>query len=244
MKSGKIIGLLFLAGAFGVLVPYTLLTIIFQYPDVLRLDAAVILTRFHDGGQKLVLTWFLFAIGGLPLFPAYILLGKTLERNSLASVATTIGITGLVVQVIGLLRWTFVIPVISQTYATAVDEVTKAAAVMSFKTIHQFAGVLLGEHLGQLFTVTWTILMSVSLYRTGLISKWTAWFGYGSAFIYLMAQAELLATVMPGIPVWEMAGFIGSTLWLVWLVVVAITFIRSKRETSANYIDKIERALA
>jgi len=33
-------------------------------------------------------------------------------------------------------------------------------------------------------------------------------------FISLLAQAELLATVMLQFPVWYLAGFIGSTLWL------------------------------
>jgi len=44
--------------------------------------------------------------------------------------------------------------------------------------------------------------------------------------IYLLAQAELFATVIPGFPVWDMAGFIGSTLWLMWLIIIGILFFR------------------
>lgn len=46
MKKEKTTGWLLIAGAVGVLIPYTMLTIIFQYPDILREDTASILTKF------------------------------------------------------------------------------------------------------------------------------------------------------------------------------------------------------
>jgi len=229
MKKEKTIGWLLIAGAVGVLIPYTLLTIIFEYPDILRQQTGVILTKFHEGGNRLIWTWFAFALAGLPLVPAYIRLGQKLEnKSSLVRIATKIGVIGLIVQMIGLLRWTFVVPVLSNSFISATDEGTKAAAIMAFKTIHQFAGVLLGEHLGQLFTITWTVLMSAAFIKLNLFPKWVSILGFVSSFIYLLAQAELLATVMPGLPVWDLAGFIGSTLWLVWLVIVGIKFIKTK----------------
>ena len=36
------------------------------------------------------------------------------------------------------------------------------------------------------------------------------------------------ATVMPGFPVWDMAGFLGSTLWLLWLILVGVRFLKMK----------------
>lgn len=229
MKIEKTIGWLLIAGALGVLIPYTLLTMSFDYPDILRQDTATVLTRFHEGGNSLIWTWFAFAILGLPLIPAYILIGKKLEdKTPLIRIATTIGLIGLVVQMIGLLRWTFVVPVLANSFVTATDEATKAAAIVSFKTIHQYGGVVLGEHLGQLFTIIWTVLLSISFSRLKIFPQWLNWLGYISSFIYLLAQAELFATVMPGFPVWDMAGFIGSTLWLIWLIITGIMFIRSK----------------
>lgn len=227
MKQEKIIGSLILIGAIGVFIPYTILTIIFEYPDILRQDTATILTKFPQGGIKLIMTWFLFAIAGLPLLPAYIQIGKKLEnKSSLVRMATTIGVIGLIVQMVGLLRWTFVVPVLADSFVNATDEATKAAAIMSFKTVHQFAGVLLGEHLGQLFTITWTVLIAVSFAKLKLVPKWISWLGYISSFIYILAQTELLATVIPGVPVWDLAGFIGSTLWLIWLIIIGIRFFK------------------
>ena len=223
MKTHKTIGGLFIAGAIALFIPYTMLSIIFEYPDILRQDTAIILTKFHEGGSRLIWTWFAFAITGIPLLPAYILLGQKLESQApLMRTATTIGVIGLVVQMVGLLRWTFVVPVLADTFTSATDEPTKAAAMMAFKTIHQFGGVILGEYLGQLFTIAWTVMVTLSFVKLKLFPKWVNGLGLVSSLIYLLAQAELFATVMPGFPVWEMAGFIGSTLWLVWLVVLGI----------------------
>ncbi len=228
-STTKKIGVLLITGAIALLVPYTVLTIIFDYPAILRQDTATILTRFHEGGNRLIWTWFAFAVTGLPLIPAYILIGQLLEKKStLVRTATTIGVIGLVVQMVGLLRWTFVVPVLSDTFVNATDPATKAAAIVAFKAIHQFAGVILGEHLGQLFTIAWTILLTISFARLKLFPKWVNMLGFGSAGIYLLAQAELFATVIPGFPVWGMAGFIGSTLWLVWLIIVGSRFIKAK----------------
>jgi len=231
MKNNyKTIGVLLVAGAIALLIPYTLLTIIFEYPVILRQETGTILTKFHEGGNRLIWTWFAFAITGIPLIPAYLLLGQELEsRGPLVRMATTIGVIGLVVQMIGLLRWTFVVPMLANSYVESADTAIKAAAVMAFKTIHQFAGVILGEHLGQLFTIAWTILMTITFSRLKRLPHWVNWLGAVSAGIYLLAQAELFATVMPGFPVWEPAGFLGSTLWLIWLVIIGIYFIKTAK---------------
>lgn len=229
MKTYKVIGGLMITGAIALFIPYNMLIAMFEYPDILRQSTAAILTKFHEGGETLIWTWFAFAVTGLPLLPAYIMLGQKLERQtSIARMATTLGVVGLIVQMIGLLRWTFVVPVLADSFVHATDEPTREAAIMAFKTIHQFGGVILGEHLGQLFTIAWTVMISYALLRTKMISTWAAYVGYAASAIYLAAQLELFATVMPSVPAWDMAGFIGSTLWLVWLVIVGIVFVRLK----------------
>jgi hypothetical protein len=227
MKTNKLIGSLLIVGAIALFIPYNILIVTFDYPDVLRLDTAIILNRFHEGGNKLIWTWFAFAITGIPLIPAYMLIGQKLEgKNPIARMATTIGLIGLIVQMIGLLRWTFVVPVLADTFANATDEPTKAAAIVAFKTVHQFAGVILGEHLGQLFTITWTVMISIALQQVKVIPKWVSYFAYVASGIYLLAQAELFATVIPSFPVWNLAGFVGSTLWLIWLIILGIYYLR------------------
>ena len=128
MRTERTIGLLLILGAIGVFIPYTILTIIFDYPDILRQDAGIILSKFHEGGSSLILTWFLFALLGLPFIPAYTLIGQKLE-NKLTFIkwTTTIGIISVIVQMIGLLRWTFVVPVLANNFVTSVSEAAKEA---------------------------------------------------------------------------------------------------------------------
>ncbi|MDX2305257.1 MAG: DUF4386 domain-containing protein [Microscillaceae bacterium] len=225
-KIEKTIGLLFIIGGILLFIPYTMLTMSFDYPDILREETGKVLTQFKQGGNSLLWTWFAFAMVGLPLLPAYILIGQKLE-NKFAFVrwVTTLGVLGLVVQMIGLLRWTFVVPILANNYASG-NEMIKEASIVAFQVIHQYGGVILGEHLGQLFTIIWTVMIAYTLHQSGLIPKWLAWLGYIASLIYFLAQAELFATVMPDFPVWDLAGFLGSTLWLLWLIMVGFRFLK------------------
>ena len=229
MKKEKTIGILLILGAIGVFIPYTILTIIFEYPQILRQEPAIILAKFHAGGPSLILTWWAFAILSLPLLIAYILIGQVLEtKTGYIKWVTTMGVISGIVQIIGLLRWVFVVPVIANSYLNSVEPSSQAAAIMAFKTVHQFGGVLLGEHLGQLFTIVWTLMISFTIIKLRLFSSLIGWLGILSSLIYFFAQAELFATVIPGFPVWQIAGFLGSTLWLIWLLILGIGFLTKK----------------
>ncbi len=227
MKREKTIGWLLIAGAVGVFIPYTILNMTFDYPDILRQDPGIVLTKFHAGGTSLILTWWAFAILGLPLLIGYMLVGQKFDgRLGFIKWVTTLGIISGIAQIIGLLRWVFVIPVIANSYVMANDEAAKAAAKINFQTVHQFGGVLLGEHIGQLFTVIWTVMISYAFIKLSVFPKWVSWLGIIASIIYFSAQGDLFATVIPGFPVIEMAGLIGSTLWLIWLIITGIFFIR------------------
>jgi hypothetical protein len=231
MSSYKTIGWMLITGAVSVIVPYTLLTINFDNPEILRENPGIILTEFHHGGSKLIFTWWCFAISAIPLLIAFVKIGSLPQTNTVKW-ATTIGVVSLVVQMIGLLRWVFVIPVLAENFVNADNEITRSTVSSAFILIHQFGGVLLGEHIGQLFTIIWTVMISISFLKTGLFARWKLWFGIGSALIYLSAQAELFNTVIPGIPVWEEAGFIGSTLWLIWLLLIGFSFVSTQERST------------
>lgn len=228
MTTEKKIGALLIIGALGVLIPYTSLTIIFDYPNILRQETGLILTKFHEGGVSLILNWWAFAILGLPLLIAYILIGQKLEQKvSFVRWATTLGIVGLVVQMIVLLRWTFVVPLLANNFVNG-NETIKEVSKIGFQIIHPYGGVILGEHIGQLFTITWTIMISLAFAKLKLFPKWIIWLGYVSSVIYFLAQTELFATVIPNFPEVGFAGFLGSTLWIIWLIVIGIRMFKVK----------------
>ena len=101
-SNNTTIGTFLITGAIALLIPYTMLTINFEYPGILRQDTGTILISFYRGGNALLWTWFAFAITGLPLIPAYIMIGQQFEnRAPLVRMATTIGVIGLIVQRFG-----------------------------------------------------------------------------------------------------------------------------------------------
>lgn len=73
-------------------------------------------------------------------------------------------------------------------------------------------------------------MMTISFDKLKLMPKWVNWLSITSAIIYMLAQAELFATVIKDFPVWDMAGFIGSTLWLIWLIIVGFMFIKRRNQ--------------
>ncbi|MCM4153963.1 DUF4386 domain-containing protein [Arenibacter sp. N53] len=228
MKTEKTIGILLIVGVIGIFVPYTILTMIFEYPTILRQDTGTILVKFYNGGNTLIWTWWAFAILGLPILEACILIGQKLESKFyFVRWATILGVIGLMVQVLGLLRWTFVVPVLAKDFVLG-NEMTKEAVTVAFKVVHQYGGIILGEHIGQLFTIGWTVMITSAFEKLKLFPKWIIWLGYAASIIYLFAQAGLFSTVIPNFPVWNIAGFLGSTLWLIWLLIIGFKFIKTE----------------
>jgi len=239
LQFQRLTGLFFIVGAVLLNIPYALLVINFDYPDILRQPTAHILTQFQAGGTTLIFTWLAFAWVGLPVLFAVVMLKKVMgnENHLFLETATVIGVIGMIVQVLGLLRWVFVVPVLAKLYVdTATGEATRAAVIVAFQLIHQYGGVVLGEHIGQFFSIVWTMMISLMMFKSSLFKPWLAWFGVGSGLVYLTAQTELLATVLPDFPVVPAGGLIGSLLWLLWLITLGIVLLRAVPETQPDKI--------
>lgn len=224
----RLVGAALIISALAINIPYGLLIANFDYPDVLRMPAADVLARFRAGGPSLIATWLAFAWVGAPLFFAIPNLAPALGLKPSTSIktATTFGVVSLVAQMVGLLRWVFVVPVLAQLQASA-DPATRAAAEVVFQAVHQYGGVVVGEHIGQAFSCLWMLLFGVELFRSG--RRVVGGVGIGGAGIYVLAQLELLQTVVPSTPVWEPAGLVGSLLWLAFLLLLGIGLLVRRR---------------
>jgi len=226
-------GILFILGAVLVNVPYTLLIMNFDYPDILRKPAGEILERFAAGGSSLTWTWLSFAWVGLPLLFAILLLPKVFNDESpLGLLALFFGAVGAFVQMVGLLRWPFVVPILARLYIDPqASAATQEAVVAVFQAIHQYGGVVLGEHIGQLFSILWMVLLSLGLLKNELFPRWFPLAGFAASIVYFLAQGELLATAIPGFPVWDAAGLVGSLMWLAWMFALGVLLLKVKKET-------------
>src|SRR3972149_11565194 len=195
----KLTGIFFIVGAILVNVPYTLLIVNFDSPDILRQPTAEILTRFHAGGDALIYTWLAFAWVGLPILLGAVMLKRVLEKEAspFLETATALGVIGFVVQLIGLLRWVFIVPILARLFTDpGTDSATQASISAVFIAIHQYGGGGLGENIGQFFTIVWMSLISGVIYRSKMFSKWVAWLGWFASAVYLLAPTEVFATAI------------------------------------------------
>ena len=199
----------------------------FEWPDVLREPADVVLPAFSAGGASLVWTWFATAwTYGLLAVPVLLLPAALGRRDDpVLRVATAVGATSVALSLIGFLRWVFVVPPLAEAYVGA-DAGTRTALDAAWLAQHQFGGALLGEHLGQLLAVVWSATVCVVALRSGVLPRALAWTGLAVSAVYLLNQGDVLATGLPDFPVWELAGLLGSTGWGLWVAALGITLLR------------------
>jgi hypothetical protein len=139
----------------------------------------------------------------------------------------------VLLSLIGFLRWVFVVPPLADSYVAG-DATTRTAVAATWLAQHQYGGALLGEHLGQLLVIAWSVTVSVLILRTGMLPRWAGWLGLLASGLYLANQGDILATAIPGVPVWDLAGLLGSTLWAVWLLALGVVLLRQRDRTPSD----------
>jgi len=231
----RVTGSLFVVGAVAFAIAATALSSTFNWPDILREPASVVLPEFAAGGTSLVWTWFATAWTYAILVVPILLLPAALGRRDdpALRVATYVGATSVVLSLVGFLRWVFVVPALAHSYVTG-NATTQAAAEAAWTAQHQFGGALLGEHLGQLMVIGWSVTVSVIVVRTRVLPRLLGFAGLAVSAIYLLNQGDILATAVAGFPVWELAGLLGSTGWGLWVAALGVTLLlRRARRTAA-----------
>lgn len=224
-------GGLFVVSALAFAGAATTLSVTFDWPDILREPASIVLPAFAAGGPGLVWTWFATSwTYGLLAVPVLLLPAALgLRDHPLMRVATYAGAASVLLSLVGFLRWVFVVPPLARSYATG-DATTRAAVDAAWTAQHQFGGALLGEHLGQLLVIAWSVTLSVIILRSGNLPRWLGAAGLLVSIIYLLNQGDILATAVPGFPIWDLAGILGSTGWGLWVAALGISIlIRSAR---------------
>jgi hypothetical protein len=195
----------------------------FDYPEILRQPPDAILKRYREGGKRLRLLWYAFtlvAVGFLPIVPLVHLLLSPSGFPFLL-VATTFGFFAGAVQIVGFLRWVFLVPYLADTYGDpSASPSTRDAVIVVFEGAHRFLGRGLGEHLGYLFTGLWTLLLVPALTNSVVVHSWVAWFGILPGILILAGLFEPIG--------WRMAGpanALGYSLWAIWLMAMGVLLL-------------------
>jgi hypothetical protein len=231
----RVTGLLFLISALAFATAATMLSATFDWPDILREPADVVLMRFAAGGSTLVWIWFATAWTYGVLLVPILLLPMALGRRDDAAlwVATFAGAISVVLALIGFLRWVFVVPPLAQMYQDG-DAANRTALAAAWLAQHQFGGALLGEHLGQLLGIGWSVILSIVVLRSRILPRWLGVLGLLVSVLYLFNQGDILATALPGFPVFDLAGLLGSSGWGLWVAALGVMLLLRPRTGPGN----------
>jgi hypothetical protein len=206
---------------------FTMLSMTFEYPDILREPAGDVLRQFDEGGSGLIATWYGFMLTAVLFIPVAVLVNRVLVRadTPYMPLATAFGIVAGIVQFLGLVRWPFLVPYLADTYLDPTSgDATKESVLVTFEAFNRYAGVAVGENLGYLFTALWTALAAAALPGSSLpFGRWLGALG-------LVAAAGILIGML------EPAGFepaativvFGYILWSIWLAVFGVMVLRTK----------------
>jgi hypothetical protein len=225
MNHKTLTGALLIATPILFMAAFTLLQINFEYPDILRQPAATVMEKFVAGGGGLVANWYLMVVSAGLFIPIAVLLHPYLARDEapFMPVATVLGVVAGLVQVLGFVRWPFMVPGLAAAYLDpAASESTRAAIEVTFNAFNLYAGLGVGEHLGYLFTALWTILIALAMPKSRIFAAWQGWLGAA------LAVGILLGTLEPaGVPFVGAVNAIAYSLWALWLVMVGVTLLKN-----------------
>ena len=196
----------------------------FEYPDILRQPPDEILRRFQEGGSSLIATWYLFAMTPALFIPAAVLLRRAFPGHSaVLDLATPFAIIAGFAQVLGLLRWPFLVPTLAATYLDPnATEATRAAALTVFTAFHQYAGVAVGEHMGYLFTGAWTLVIAAAMFSSAVFRPWLGWLGVVSGIGILCGMLEPAGVALGGT-----INAFAYIAWSIWLIATGVMLFRA-----------------
>ena len=223
MTLFRITGLVLIALPIAFNVLFFMLGRAYEYPNILRKPTGYILERFTAGGQRLVNLWYAFAATALLAVPMALLTeGVFVEQfPQIALASAIVGVVSGLVQAMGLLRWSLLVPALAAQYNAADATPTQRETVsVVFNAFHQYIGVVVGEHLGYLFTASWTILISVMMFSTPMFGALLGILGIAAAVGILTGLLEPAG--------WKPAGMINAMsylLWSLWLVVTGVILL-------------------
>ena len=113
------------------------------------------------------------------------------------------------VQFLGLIRWTFLVPFLAQVDAD--DQVVDIV----FQAFHRYLGVAVGEHLGYLFTGAWTSLAGVALVQSAAVPGWLGVIGIAIGPVLAACSLEFVGRGWKPAERLTPIAYIAWSLWLV-----------------------------
>jgi hypothetical protein len=149
------------------------------------------------------------------------------ESPTLSVLALVVGVLAGLVQVLGLLRWVYLVPALARVHADPeASDSTRAAVDVTFRAFHQYLGVRVGEHLGYFLTGAWSVLVGLVVVQGDVLGAWLCWLAIPIGAGLVVASAEFLGPKEKD--GWHLAGAAVPILYVLssaWLFVAGIALI-------------------
>jgi hypothetical protein len=227
MSTSVVAGVMLIVLPLAFNAAFALLASSFDYPDVLRRPTLEVLTLFRDGGSRLLLLWWGFALTAVLLAPLAVLVSGSLTGAvpTVLTLATVLGVLAAVVQFLGLVRWPFLVPYLART-AESEDPATRAAVEVVFQSFNRYLGVAVGEHLGYLFTGAWSVLVGTAVLQSAAAPAWLGAIGIVVGALLALCSLEFVGPFeRDG---WSVAARITPAVyiaWSLWLVALGVALL-------------------
>jgi hypothetical protein len=229
MSEEAVAGVVLIATPILFNVGFTLLGQRFDYPDILRRPTHEVLERFRAGGTSLVLIWWVFALSAVLFSALAVLLALAVDDadRTVVVLGAVFGVLASLVQFLGLIRWTFLVPYLAEVAGEAPPDSPRGQAVdVVFQSFNRYLGVAVGEHLGYAFTGIWSILAGVALIDSSVVPDWLGVIGVVAGPLFLLCSLEFVGRAEER--GWKLAAAltpITYVLWSVWLLAVGVALL-------------------
>jgi hypothetical protein len=205
----------------------SLLGAAFEFPDILRQPAPYRLELYLRNQSTIQSGFWILAMTGFTQIAMSVFLYRSFrERDSaVLSFALVFGILAGMLQTMGFIGWAIVMPYLATQMADpAASAITREAVALVEGAFNQYAGVALGEHTANICLGLWTGLLAIAMARVPLVDRRLAVGG-----IFVAPLALVLALGQLGVSGWllDLVTVFGSPLWVVWLVLIGVSLLRT-----------------
>jgi hypothetical protein len=163
------------------------------------------------------------------LVPLAVLVARALDNanETLLIVGATVGVLAGLVQLLGLIRWPFLVPYLARVDADPdASSAQREAVDIVFQSFNRYLGVAVGEHLGYLLTGTWTVLIGAAFTHTTVAPGWLGIPGIVIGTVLALCSLEFVGPAeRDG---WKLAATltpITYIAWSLWLVACGLALL-------------------
>jgi hypothetical protein len=174
---------------------FTILGIVFEFPDVLRYPASERFALFIENQGIIVPTYWALAMTGFTQIIATVFVWQSFgpQRSATLTLFLVFGLVAGFGQAMGFGRWAVLIPYLAETALNPQSgDIVVAAVPLLEESFNRYAGMLVGEHLSNIAWGIWLLCAGLSILRHGRYAPAFGWLAViGSPILFLLAGEQL-----------------------------------------------------